>query len=190
MTQNNSPPAGDGIMPSDDWAGAMGQRWLANLSSFEAMIAPIGDALLAHAACRPGERVIDLGCGGGATSIALARAVAPDGAVLGLDISPDLIRAAQARADQANLANLCFACADAATAVLDGAPYDRLVSRFGSMFFAEPVAAFTHLRTQLRQPRRLGAAARQWLDDGGDGRRPRPCRPAARRATRTRSVRL
>ena len=98
------------------------------------------------------------GCGGGATSIALARAVAPDGAVLGLDISPDLIRAAQARADQANLANLCFACADAATAVLDGAPYDRLVSRFGSMFFAEPHQAFANLRSLLRPDARIDLA--------------------------------
>ena len=125
----------------DDWSGAAGRRWLAQLDRFEAMIAPIGDALLARADVRPGERVIDLGCGGGATTRALAQAVGPDGAVLGLDISPDLIAAAQARSTGGG-AQLRFLCADAATASFPGAPYDRIVSRFGGMFFADLTRAF------------------------------------------------
>ncbi len=133
---------------ADDWSGEMGQRWLRNVDHFEAMLEPIGTALLDRAAIAPGERIIDLGCGGGATSRAIAARVGPQDAVLGLDISPDLIVAARARAG-ADFPALRFFCGDAASAILPAAPYDRLVSRFGSMFFADPVAAFRHLRTQL-----------------------------------------
>lgn len=81
---------------ADDWSGEMGQRWLRNVDHFEAMLEPIGTALLDRAAIAPGERIVDLGCGGGATSRAIAARVGPQGAVLGLDISPDLIVAARA----------------------------------------------------------------------------------------------
>ncbi|MCT2399951.1 class I SAM-dependent methyltransferase [Novosphingobium mangrovi (ex Huang et al. 2023)] len=142
----------------EDWGGEMGARWLANLKGFEGTIAPAGEALLARAAFAPGERVIDLGCGGGATTMAIAEAVGPDGCVLGLDISPDLTEAASRRARQAGAGNARFLCADAACVTLAEAPYDRLVSRFGSMFFAEPVAAFTNLRSLLRSGGRIDLA--------------------------------
>ncbi len=136
----------------------MGARWLSHLDRFEAMIAPIGETLLTRAGFIPGERVIDLGCGGGASTRAIAAAVAPGGAVLGLDISPDLVREAAARAATQGLANAHFVCGDAATTLLAGAPYDRLFSRFGSMFFAAPHAAFAHLRTLLKPGARLDLA--------------------------------
>ncbi|MFN3516388.1 MAG: methyltransferase domain-containing protein [Novosphingobium sp.] len=82
----------------EDWAGEMGARWLANLTGLEKTIAPAGEALLAHAAYRPGERVLDIGFGGGATSLAIARAVAPGGEVVGIDISPALAAATARRA--------------------------------------------------------------------------------------------
>ncbi|MEJ2409989.1 MAG: class I SAM-dependent methyltransferase [Novosphingobium sp.] len=142
----------------EDWAGEMGARWLANLKGFEGTIAPVGEALLARAAFAPGERVIDLGCGGGATTIAVALSVVPGGSVLGLDISPDLIAATTRRALQAGVRDASFVCADAATVTLPDAPYDRLVSRLGSMFFYEPVAAFANLRAQLRPGGRIDLA--------------------------------
>lgn len=156
----------------EDWAGEMGARWLANLKGFEGTIAPAGEALLARAAFAPGERVIDLGCGGGATTIAVAASVAPGGSVLGLDISPDLIAATTRRAQQAGTGNASFLCADAATVTLPDAPYDRLVSRFGCMFFSDPVAAFTNLRGQLKPGGRIDLAVwgppaeNPWMTDG------------------------
>ena len=137
-------------LSAEDWAGEMGERWLANLDRFEGMIAAVGDALVARAVFRPGERVLDVGCGGGATSRAVAARVAPGGSVLGLDIAAVLIAEARRRAAAAGLANLEFLSADAAVARPPQAPFDRLVSRFGSMFFPEPAAAFANLATLVR----------------------------------------
>ena len=142
----------------EDWAGEMGLKWLANLSLFEEMIAPIGEALLARADFRPGESVIDLGCGGAATTLAIAQKVAPSGTAMGVDISPDLIAAAQERATQAGVTNIEFTCADASTVTLPDAPYDRLFSRFGSMFFEDPFGAFQNLHGLLRKGGRIDLA--------------------------------
>lgn len=142
----------------EDWAGEMGLKWLASLSLFEEMIAPIGDALLARADYQDGETVIDLGCGGGATTIAIASTVAPSGKVMGVDISPDLVAAAQERAAKSDAKNIEFTHADASTVQLPDAPYDRLFSRFGSMFFEDPTSAFTNLHGLVRKGGRIDLA--------------------------------
>jgi SAM-dependent methyltransferase len=136
-------------IPAEEWAGAMGEKWLANVDRFEAMIAPAGAALMAHAGYRGGERVVDIGCGAGGTTVDIGRAVGPDGEVLGIDISPALTAEGERRAAAAGLSNVRFLTADAATVRPDGAPYGRLFSRFGSMFFTDPPAAFANLRAML-----------------------------------------
>jgi SAM-dependent methyltransferase len=144
-------------LKGEDWAGEMGARWLASLDRFEGMIAPIGAALLARADYRPDERVLDLGCGGGATTLAIADSIGPNGAALGLDVAPMLIARAQERA-AASGSTARFVCADAATATLSEPPFDRLFSRFGSMFFDAPVPAFTNLRRLLKPGARIDLA--------------------------------
>lgn len=153
--QNESNPE---ALKGEDWAGEMGAKWLANLERFEGMIAPIGEALLKQADFKPGERVLDIGSGGGATTIAIAQTVAPSGEALGIDISPDLTAASAQRAAEAGVSNIRFLCADAATIQLSDAPYDRLFSRFGSMFFAEPHKAFANLHSLLRPGARIDLA--------------------------------
>ena len=144
-------------LKGEDWAGEMGARWLASLDRFEGMIAPIGAALLAQAGYQPGERVLDLGCGGGATTLAIAEAVGAEGAALGLDVAPMLVERAQQRA-AARDSTARFVCADAATATLDEPLFDRLFSRFGSMFFDAPIPAFTNLRSLLKPDARIDLA--------------------------------
>lgn len=151
-------PKAPDALKGEDWAGEMGAKWLANLDRFEGMIAPIGEALLDRAEIQPGERCLDIGPGGGATTLEIARRVAPGGIATGVDISPLLVEEATRRAEAAGIANARFVCADASRAVLDDAPYDRLISRFGSMFFEQPVAAFAHLRSQLKPSARIDLA--------------------------------
>ena len=134
-----------------NWMGPSGERWLANADRFEQMLRPIGHALIDHAALRPGEKVVDIGCGAGEISLELARRVGPTGQVTGLDISPPLVAEANRRA-AAIVPKLPvqFELGDAARVSVSTAPVDCLVSRFGVMFFSEPYPAFAHLHTLLR----------------------------------------
>ncbi len=147
----------NGLAPHD-WAGPAGARWLAQLDRFETMIEPIGKALLDQAAYSANETVVDIGCGGGWTTRQIASAVGNAGFALGLDISPDLVAAASDRAARAGLANIRFEQGDAASVMPAEAPFDRLFSRFGSMFFADPYSAFANLRRMLRKGGRLDIA--------------------------------
>ncbi len=145
-------------LAAHDWAADAGKRWLAQLDRFESMIEPIGKALLDQAAYSASETVVDIGCGGGWTTRQIASAVGDTGFVVGLDISPDLVATARDRARHAGLANIRFEQVDAATAMPAEAPFDRLFSRFGSMFFSEPYPAFANLRRMLRDGGRLDIA--------------------------------
>ncbi|PKP97315.1 MAG: SAM-dependent methyltransferase [Alphaproteobacteria bacterium HGW-Alphaproteobacteria-13] len=141
-----------------DWADAAGKRWLAQLDRFESMIEPIGAALLDRAGYAPGETVVDIGCGGGWTTRRIAATVGESGLAVGLDLSPDLVAAASDRARGAGLANIRFEQGDAAMAMPREAPFDRLFSRFGTMFFARPYPAFANLHRMLRGGGRLDIA--------------------------------
>ncbi len=104
---------------------------------------------------QPGERILDIGSGGGLASIAAARAVAPGGQVQGFDLSAPLSAMATRRAAEAQLANVHFSVGDAQVDSIPGGPYDAAMSQFGVMFFADPVAAFLNIRTRLRRGGRL-----------------------------------
>ena len=147
-------------MPNDnaeqiaEWNGALGQRWAESQRETDAVVAAFGQAALQRAAAQPGERVIDIGCGCGDTSLELARRVGEGGRVLGVDVSRPMLEVARARAAAAGLRQLDFDEADASAAPLPVGS-DLLYSRFGVMFFADPVAAFVHLRAALRPGGRL-----------------------------------
>ncbi len=150
-----------------DWNGASGERWLANQTRLDAMLAVFGGAALAAAAPVDGESVLDVGCGAGASSFALATRVGPRGAVMGVDISEPLIQRARNRAPAGT--PLTFEVADASRAELPQEAFDLLFSRFGVMFFDDPAAAFRHMRGALRTGGRLaficwrGAAENDWV---------------------------
>jgi SAM-dependent methyltransferase len=132
------------------WNGSSGQAWVAVQPTTDVVFAPLAQRLAAEA--RRGERVLDVGCGAGATTRALADAVGPDGHVTGADISAPLIEAARKHESTAD-----FVVADAGTYAFDRAAYDLVTSRFGVMFFADPVAAFANLRRATRDGGRLRA---------------------------------
>lgn len=104
-----------------------------------------------------GERVLDVGCGPGTTAVELATRVGPTGEVVGLDISPAMIAAAQRRAKSAGAANLRFVIHDLEEEPIDEG-FDAAYSRFGVMFFDNPVGAFTNIGRSLRSAGRLGCA--------------------------------
>jgi len=133
-----------------EWNGALGHGWAAMQKEIDGIVGPFGEEALKAAAARSGERVVDIGCGCGDTSIRLARSVGERGSVLGVDVSRPMLDVARARAAQERLdGTLSFVDADASAAALPSA-LDLLYSRFGVMFFDQPSQAFTHLRQSLR----------------------------------------
>jgi len=138
------------------WNGPGGDRWVARQEQTDLTLAPVAKALLALAAPRAGETVLDVGCGCGSTTLAMARAVGPSGRVNALDISEPMLAVARARAKTAGVANVDWRLGDAATAALD--PFDLLASQFGVMFFGDPVAAFANMRRAARPGARLAFA--------------------------------
>jgi SAM-dependent methyltransferase len=129
------------------WNGIDGEYWTRQSERLDRTLAPITGPLLAFAAARVGSTIIDVGCGCGATTVELARMVGPSGRVTGIDISEAMLgRAKQRLREYANTACLL---GDAAELPLDDRHAELMVSRFGVMFFGDPVAAFSNLRSGL-----------------------------------------
>jgi SAM-dependent methyltransferase len=146
------------------WNEQAGPKWVAMQRQLDAELESLGAAVIDALDLRAGERVLDVGCGAGATALALAARVAP-GEVVGVDISEPLLALARERA--AGVADLRFERADAQTATFAGPPFDVVFSRFGVMFFADPVAAFVNLRAALRPGGRLGFVCWRAMEDNG-----------------------
>ena len=138
------------------WRDEAGPRWVEHEERLDAMISGPGRLALEAAGSQPGERVLDVGCGCGATSLDLAERVSPGGRVLGVDVStPMLARARERASSSAHGAAIEFREADAQTAELERGAHDVVHSRFGIMFFRDPVAAFANLRRGIRSGGRL-----------------------------------
>lgn len=135
------------------WNEEGGQKWVDNINIVEAFIQPLSDKLLEAIQAREGENILDVGCGGGLTSIRLAEQVGSRGNVKGVDVSEPILRVAKERGR--DIANLDFELGDAATRELGENTYDVVTSRFGVMFFDDPVQAFTNLRKGLNNSGRL-----------------------------------
>ncbi len=134
-----------------------GKVWVEQQALLDRLFAPIGEAVLERADLRAGEHVLDVGCGAGATTFAAAWRTGPAGRALGVDISPALVELARRRAGELGLEGVEFLLADAQTQGFEPA-FDAIVSRFGVMFFPDPVAAFANLRRALKPGGRLAFA--------------------------------
>jgi ubiquinone/menaquinone biosynthesis C-methylase UbiE len=135
------------------WNGPGGQRWATRQQAQDILLAPVADILVDHARPVAGERVIDVGCGSGATTIALARKVAPSGHVFGIDVSGPMLE--RARHNTPGGLPVDYALADATIYRFEAGSCDLVASRFGVMFFAEPALSFANLRAALQPSGRL-----------------------------------
>jgi SAM-dependent methyltransferase len=163
---NSSVPAD--ASPSDgepalDWGGEAGRRWLQVADRVEAQLAPVSDVLFAALGLTPGERVLDVGCGLGSTTRHAAALVGPTGWVTGIDVAVDLIDEAR-RLTVPDGAPLEWIAGNAQTTPLPTAHFDVVTSRFGVIFFDDPVAAFSNLARSTRKGGRLCAAVWQARD--------------------------
>jgi ubiquinone/menaquinone biosynthesis C-methylase UbiE len=127
------------------WNGTAGQAWVERQASLDRLFEPFERLLADVAAEHKAQRVLDVGCGTGATTLAVARRLGAQAEATGVDISEPMIALARERAQREGL-NARFVSTDAQTHPFDAGSFDLIVSRFGVMFFEEPVAAFTNLR--------------------------------------------
>lgn len=149
------------------WRDEAGPNWVRAQPAVDRMLSPITERLLEIADAGEGERVVDVGCGCGTTTIAFGERVGPTGSALGLDVSDAMVDFARSRSTK--IRHVEFVCADATDHHLEPTA-DLLTSRFGVMFFSRPVTAFRNLRTALRPSGRLAFACWQaiernpWID--------------------------
>jgi len=137
------------------WGGIAGEKWVWGQDMLDKMLAPFGRAAMDAAGVAMGERVVDVGCGCGATTLELADRVSLLGSVLGIDVSGPMLRRASELAGSAGTTNVSFAMADASTYRFEPETADLVFSRFGVMFFRNPVEAFANMRRALRPEGRL-----------------------------------
>jgi len=152
----SAPPVhADNAAQAEYWTSVAGPKWTDRQEHQDQVLRPVSDRLIAAANPRPGERVIDVGCGCGATTIDFAQRITPGGEVLGLDLSGPMLARARERA--AGLPAR-FVLADATVYDFGPEGADLAASRFGVMFFADPARSFANLRKGLKARGRLAFA--------------------------------
>ncbi len=151
---------------TEAWNGPLYERWIAFRDIVTTGLASHGEAALAAHPPLRGDRVLDIGCGLGDTTVRLAGMVGPSGRADGVDVAERMVATAAAEAREAGVANARFAACDVQTHRFEEA-YDYAFSRFGTMFFANPVAALRNVREALRPGGRLNMVVwRRKLDNG------------------------
>ncbi|XXU49705.1 class I SAM-dependent methyltransferase [Sorangium sp. So ce1014] len=152
-------PMSEANQPNRDqaalWNDAGGPIWVEMQEVLDGMLAPLEAPLLEEAFPGEGGRVLDIGCGAGATALLMARRLGPAGHCLGVDISGPLVAAARARAAAEGLASAAFVQADAQTHGFEPDSFDAVISRLGVMFFEDPSAAFANIRRATRRNAKL-----------------------------------
>jgi SAM-dependent methyltransferase len=127
------------------WNGHAGRAWVEAQEVLDQMLRPFEDLLVQAACAAHGVRVLDVGCGTGSTTLAVARRLGAKGRCIGVDISNPMIAAARARAEQEDT-RASFICDNVQIHAFEPASFDMIISRFGVMFFNDPVRAFANLR--------------------------------------------
>lgn len=135
------------------WKEEGGEKWAEHIDATEASLQAFSKILLDGAEIMQGETILDIGCGGGTNSIEAALRTGAEGSVTGIDISPAILAVANERG--ADIDNLGFVLGDAANTDLGEEVFDLIFSRFGVMFFSDPVAAFTNLGKSLKKDGKL-----------------------------------
>ncbi len=158
--------------PMAEYWRTRGRVWVEFQDTLDRLLAPLGEAAFARLLPRQGEAVLDIGCGCGTTTLELAAAVQP-GRVTGVDLSAPMLEEARARADAARVDNVEFVETDAQSHPFQPRSFDALYSRLGTMFFDDPIAAFTNLRRALRPGGRLAFVCWRSLDENPWAHEPR-----------------
>ena len=158
------PPTGPNSQQITYWNETAAPKWIRYQNELDTQLRTLSERTFDRAGVRTGERVLDVGCGCGGTTLEIARRVGAHGSVVGLDISTPMLEVASRRVREAGLSNVELRNADAETCELAAADFDAVVSRFGVMFFADPVRAFTNLRRALRRNGRLAFVCWQALE--------------------------
>ena len=146
------------------WDGDEGAQWAAHQEHYDGTVRAHSQLLADVAAISASEHVLDLGCGNGSTTCDAARAAA-DGTALGIDLSSAMLDNARRRAAEAGLTNVTFVQGDAQVHDFGADRFDVVISRFGAMFFSDPVAAFSNVAGATRAGGRLALVAWQRLQD-------------------------
>ncbi|MDY6923928.1 MAG: class I SAM-dependent methyltransferase [Pseudomonadota bacterium] len=143
-------PATPGVLTADYWNDTGGDVWVEHQALLDRVNRPVGDIVADRADPGAGARVLDIGCGAGATTLDMAGRVGPNGRAVGVDVSEALLDLARDRARAEAVGNVDFVRADAATHAFGAPAFDAAISRYGVMFFDDPDAAFANLRRAVR----------------------------------------
>jgi SAM-dependent methyltransferase len=148
----------DNKAQTDYWSSVPGLKWIKFEDELDVVFDSVNQELIRRAGPIPGDRLLDIGCGTGATTRAFSQHIAPSGSITALDISAPLLKQAESRRTESDVESL-YCLLDAQDEVIPGAPFDIVTSRFGCMFFSDPIAAFTNVRRHLKSNGRIVLAA-------------------------------